>query len=875
MYLRLVHLFSLSHQTVRFRREPTQPTQTHITMNTLKLYSSCAALFVILHYGETLAQPTLQADWWQGNEFVIGGVNASTIDSANSRLYVAGNFSLTAPTFFPPVDTRCGAVVDAQGEGWPGLMHDSPNNSVLTVIPDGGGGWFIGGSFTTVGGVARNGLARLNENGSLNLAWDPLGVQGGEVRTLLLHSGVLYVGGTFTSAGGSARSRLAAFDATTALLTNWSAGLGCNNSVNALVLGNGSVYIGGTFLTAGGEPRQRLAELDLSTGAALPWVASVSSGSSEVYALEYANSVLFVGGNFSTVNGSTRNNIAAVEANTGNLTAWNPSSGGDVHAIEISGDTAFVGGYFTTIGGANRNSFAALSLSLNTNNALPWNANLTVALSGRINAIVIGPDVVYIGGGISRAGANNQFRSGAACLDRVTAEALPWNPGVNGEVQTLAIEGATIYAGVAFSATASIGCRKRSHLASFDISTGKPTTWREEGYVITGSSSEVRAVVLKGDTLFIAGRFTAVDGIGRQNVAAIHKITGELLSWQVDTDAPVNTLELVGNILYMGGEFTTVNGVSRSRLAAVNVLSASVLLSWSADVAGSFGFHVKTLHAQDTRLYVGGEFSTVGAEPRNHLAAVSLASGQVLPFVVDIGGVAPYVTAIQTSISGDTLFVGGKFVSVAGLPRINLAAVDAVASTPLPTWLCNGYNGANYVVTTLLSHGPALYVGVPRVDGENFDNGLRMVRASTGLVAEWDPGIPDIPVQSLVRYGDNLFAMGRFQLVGGLTRRHISVWSGLSAFETSIITSVQEPPTESLSIHPNPATEQATLDLPEGRPIRTFALFDATGRTVLAQFLNISLGMVTLDLTGFGTGLYIVQVEYVDGTKAMVRLIKE
>jgi hypothetical protein len=150
-----------------------------------------------------------------------------------------------------------------------------------------------------------------------------------------------------------------------------------------------------------------------------------------------------------------------------------------------------------------------------------------------------------------------------------------------------------------------------------------------------------------------------------------------------------------------------------------------------------------------------------------------------------------------------------------------------------------------------------------------------MVRASTGLVADWDPGIPDIPVQSLVRYGDNLFAMGRFQLVGGLTRRHISVWSGLSVFETSVITSVQEVRTESLSIHPNPATEQATLHLPEGRPIRTFSLCDATGRTVFSQFLNGSLGMVTVELTGLGRGLYIAQLEFVDGTKASVRLIKE
>ena len=78
---------------------------------------------------------------------------------------------------------------------------------VSAVAADGAGGWFIGGAFTAVGGVARNRLAHVHADGTLDADLEPrrrrrrsaLAVSGGDV----------YAGGGFTRSAAQTRNRLA------------------------------------------------------------------------------------------------------------------------------------------------------------------------------------------------------------------------------------------------------------------------------------------------------------------------------------------------------------------------------------------------------------------------------------------------------------------------------------------------------------------------------------------------------------------------------------------------------------------------------------------------------------------------------------------
>ena len=74
---------------------------------------------------------------------------------------------------------------------------------------------------------------------------------------------------------------------------------------------------------------------------------------------------------------------------------------------------------------------------------------------------------------------------------------------------------------------------------------------------------------------------------------------------------------------------------------------------------------------------------------------------------------------------------------------------------------------------------------------------------------------------------------------------------------------------------PNPTRDLVTFRLPQHTKPRQFVVSDATGRTVLVQAITNPSAQLTLDLSAVANGLYLVQVELVDGARLTERLIKE
>lgn len=84
------------------------------------------------------------------------------------------------------------------------------NDRVLALALQPDGNVLLGGIFSIVGGTARNGIARLNANGSLDTSFDPGTGANGAVHALTLQSdGKVLLGGTFTSVSGTLRSGIA------------------------------------------------------------------------------------------------------------------------------------------------------------------------------------------------------------------------------------------------------------------------------------------------------------------------------------------------------------------------------------------------------------------------------------------------------------------------------------------------------------------------------------------------------------------------------------------------------------------------------------------------------------------------------------------
>ena len=326
------------------------------------------------------------------------------------------------------------------------------------------------------------------------------------------------------------------------------ADFGSTSSVNAIAVGaDGTMYVGGTFTSVDGVTRNRLAAFS-STGMLLPWNPNAGG---VVYGLAISGSTVYIAGSFTTMGDGavTRNRLAAVSATgTGNLRVWNPNAGSSqVNAMAFSGNTLFVGGTFTTIGGASRNRIAQVSAS-GTGNILPWVQN-DLTLSTIVSAIAVGPSAIYVGGNFTSG--RNRLAAFSA-----TGSLLTWNPDAGGTVLALAYADSVVYAGGSFT---TIGGVARSRAAAVSATgTGNLLPWDPN------SGSTVASLSVSGSTVFMGGAFTAVQGKSRTRMVAVNT-SGELLSWKPYSRTSVGNTSFGGgpaiiarpDAVYVGKNFTT------------------------------------------------------------------------------------------------------------------------------------------------------------------------------------------------------------------------------------------------------------------------------------------------------------------------------
>ena len=193
--------------------------------------------------------------------FPLGDLSFNGAVTAITRLgttwYVGGSFTAVGGT--------SGASVAVDMTLGRGLDTDFPEfaGPVSAVVSDGQGGFFVGGTFSTVGGLPLRNAAHLLPDRGVDPDWKP--DPGGSVKALGVSGTTVYLAGAFVTANGATvRNRAAAVDATTGALTAWNPDL--NDAVNALTVSGSTVYLAGYFTLANGlTVRNRAAAVDAST----------------------------------------------------------------------------------------------------------------------------------------------------------------------------------------------------------------------------------------------------------------------------------------------------------------------------------------------------------------------------------------------------------------------------------------------------------------------------------------------------------------------------------------------------------------------------------------------------------------------------------
>src|SRR5262245_32376589 len=300
-----------------------------------------AAALLLVGSGASAYVPTPVSTWVVSG----GGLGNGTVEAvavSGQTAYIGGNFGYIGPA--SGATASFATSNGAMSSPWPSI-----SGLVYAVAPDGNNGWFVGGSFSTIGTVHYDNLVHIKSDGTVDTNWK--GGTNGTVFSLVVSGARLFAGGAFTTVHDAnpsvSRSSLAAFAASDGTVQNF------------------NVAVTGTN----------------------PFVWTM--------ALNATGNNLYIGGRFGSVGGQTKGNLAAVTAlaGTGTLLGFNPNVDGTVRAVAVSFDgTIYAGGEFTTVnvGGlrprlataSRRSTAAASSTTTGTRARMPARASTRLPWSG-------------------------------------------------------------------------------------------------------------------------------------------------------------------------------------------------------------------------------------------------------------------------------------------------------------------------------------------------------------------------------------------------------------------------------------------------------------------------------------------------------------
>lgn len=327
-----------------------------------------------------------------------------------------------------------------------------------------------------------------------------VGLSGSAVYDLtVLDSGRVILGGLFTKIGTFPRSNIGAIlptgkaDPAFAPTTN--------GEVRAVAASEDGtrVFIGGTFTEVNGVPRQNLAALDAVTGELiLDWQADTTGTVPTVKSFAVDGNRLYVGGKFTGIDGTTKQKLAALDVDTGELLPWNTRVNGNVNEVRVSpdGQTVWAGGTFTKIKGIERAYFGGIDAVTGAPTAFSRDS-----WGGYVVTVGVNAD----GGTVYATTENNTI---FAYHPTVSNDPI-WESRLKGNTHAMAISPTEIYIGGHFGGFNDPSIT-RPYLASIDPATGAATSWDPKA---TGQKSGTWAVVIHGDTLHVGGLFTHFDGV--------------------------------------------------------------------------------------------------------------------------------------------------------------------------------------------------------------------------------------------------------------------------------------------------------------------------------------------------------------------------
>lgn len=379
------------------------------------------------------------------------------------------------------------------------------NDQVWTAVIQPDGKVVIGGHFTSYNGTTRRRVARINTDGSLD-AFNP-NCNDDVAWIEMQPDGKFIIVGDFTTVSGVGRNRVARVNADGTLDNSFDPGSGANDVVYSVkIQSDGKIVIGGSFTSFNGTTVNRVVRLN--TDGSIDNTFNAGSGANaRITMLEIDNhQKVYLGGDFSQVNGITRNNIARLNSNGSLDNTYTLTSGGVNNTTWIMkaepGGRLNIGGSFTNALGTSRDHLISTGPAVASN-------SITITVNGTtVPGTASGTATVCEGantGNINLSGNNGSV--------------IRWESSTNG--------------GVSWNTIANTS-NSQSYL-------NLTQTTRFRAVVANGVCNEAtsNAIIVTVNTPTVAGTVngsTTVCQTGNSGSVNLSGQTGSILNWQTSTN---------------------------------------------------------------------------------------------------------------------------------------------------------------------------------------------------------------------------------------------------------------------------------------------------------------------------------------------------
>jgi len=694
----------------------------------------------------------------------------------------------------------------------PGTGFDSGIHSI-SIQTD--GKIIVVGNFSSFNGTARNSIARLNADGSLDSGFDPgTGFNNTAYSIAIQADGKIIVGGNFSSFNGTARYYTARLNADGSLDTSFDLGTGFNSIVFSIsIQADGKIIMGGAFTSFNGTARNLIARLNangsLDTGFN-PTTGFV--GNTVNSTTLQTDGKIIAGGFFYYFNGTTRNKIARLNADGSLDTGFDPESGfdGTVYSTAIQADGKIIaGGIFNSFNGIERNYLARL----NTNGSLEIDFNPTTGFDGTVNTTTLQTDgKIIVGGEFSTF--NGTARSRIARLNTDGSLDTVFDPGkgFNSFILSTAIQAdGKIIVGGAFS---SFNGTARNGIARLN-SDGSLDTGFNPG---TGFDSWVASTTIQSNgKIIVGGYFSSFNGTARNYIARLNVDgsldTGFNPGTGFDGIVNSNTIQADGKII-IGGGFTYFNGTNRNFIARLNA-DGSIDTGFNPGT-GFDNWVVSTAIQMDGKIIVGGHFSSINGTARNRITRLNN-DGSLDTSFNPATGFDNWVTSTAIQTDGK-IILGGEFSSFNGTARNRIARLNANGS--LDTGFNPGTGFYKIVRSTTIQPDSKIIVGgqffsfngifrnrIARLNGDcniTLDlttglNGNTITSNESGAAYQWIDCSNNQPINGATNQSYTAIANGNYACI-------VTKYNCISktACVNVTITGIQVDAQASFIIYPNP-----------------------------------------------------------------------